>query len=151
MSVTKRQLLLEICESPGYIPAESSEIDRHMVALNAEGWIISRLDGWEATARALDEYPQFFSQPDIADPGSIRVISDASGRRAPDLVGTAGGAITPPSYTPEIAVSRLMLVLMQQHTLPEIEEIVNTARGSTTYHSSTQKDAATALVEKLLA
>lgn len=68
MSVTKRDVLLAICEHPGWQPTEqSSTIDRWLSDLQAEGWIVPRLDGWEASPAALDSYPDF-AQADIANP-----------------------------------------------------------------------------------
>lgn len=69
---TKRQVLIRICETPGWHPPEdSSSLDRFLEELVKEGWVISRLDGYEATADALDAYPRFDAQGDIADPTPI--------------------------------------------------------------------------------
>lgn len=65
---SKREILMAICEVPGWVPPEdSSSVDRSLAELQAEGWIAPRLDGFEATPQALDGYPQFYSQVDIAD------------------------------------------------------------------------------------
>jgi hypothetical protein len=67
--MTKRDVLLAICETPGWQPPEeSSTIDRHVQELAADGWILPRLDGWEASPKALDNYPRFDDYPAIADP-----------------------------------------------------------------------------------
>lgn len=65
--MTKREILLAICEAPGWQPAQpvSSSTERALGELHAEGWILPRIDGWEATPKAIDEYPDFI-QADIA-------------------------------------------------------------------------------------
>jgi hypothetical protein len=69
---SKRQVLLAICDTPGWHPPESSaSADRFLEELEREGWVISRLDGYEATPKALDAYPRFDEQGDIADPEPI--------------------------------------------------------------------------------
>lgn len=53
-------LLAEICDNPGWQPtAEQEEIARDMVE---GGWIIARLDGYEATPEALECYPHFWQE-----------------------------------------------------------------------------------------
>jgi hypothetical protein len=65
MTLTKREILKAICETPGWSPPARgtldalADIDRSLHALLAEGWIVSRIDGWEATANALEAYPHF--------------------------------------------------------------------------------------------
>ena len=66
--VTKREILIAICEQPGWAPPEDgSHTERYLEELQAEGWIAPRLDGWMATAKAMDEYPYFLDQADIAE------------------------------------------------------------------------------------
>ena len=66
--VTKREILIAICEQPGWAPPENgSHTERYLSELQAEGWITARLDGWMATAKAMDEYPYFIDQSDIAE------------------------------------------------------------------------------------
>jgi hypothetical protein len=68
VSTTKRQILIQICEIPGWqAPEDSSTIDRFLSELQNEGWVNARLGGYEATSQALDSYPQFLGQADIAD------------------------------------------------------------------------------------
>lgn len=67
--MTKRELLVNICENPGWSPAESSDVvDRHLSELRVDGWIADRLDGLEATPRALDAYPDFLGEGELANP-----------------------------------------------------------------------------------
>jgi hypothetical protein len=74
----KRELLLAICEQPGWIPDPDAALVDHLLAeLQQEGWIFIRLDGWEATPKALDRYPDFAGQDDIADPdGSVERVAE---------------------------------------------------------------------------
>lgn len=58
--MTKKEILIAICEVPGWAPThESSSIETTLRELHDEGWIIPRLDGWEATTTALEHYPHF--------------------------------------------------------------------------------------------
>lgn len=69
--MTKREVLLAICENPGWHPPKlenGSHMDVILTQLNREGWILPRLDGYEATPQALNEYPHFTSQVDLLDP-----------------------------------------------------------------------------------
>lgn len=67
MLSSKRQVLIGICETPGWQPPEeSSSIERWVSELQREGWVLPRLDGFEATPAALDAYPYFDAQADIA-------------------------------------------------------------------------------------
>lgn len=81
--MTKREVLIAICENPGWQPSEPGPA--LCVALDqlvSEGWVVQRLDnGYEVTDKALDEYPTFESQEDIANPESIRAIKDESGEK----------------------------------------------------------------------
>lgn len=65
--MTKREVLIAICEQPGWEPPDINGIERFLDELRAEGWITPRLDGWTGTARAMDEYPYFLDQDDIAE------------------------------------------------------------------------------------
>lgn len=59
--MTKLEILRTICEMPGWQPpTESSSIERYLQELLNEGLVIPRLDGWEATAEALECYPNFY-------------------------------------------------------------------------------------------
>jgi hypothetical protein len=79
----KRELLLAICETPGWQPpSDCASIERELSELAREGWILPRLDGWTASPRALDRYPTFTEQDDIADP-SGDVCADADARPVP--------------------------------------------------------------------
>lgn len=66
----KTGILIAICEAgPGWAPThESSSIERSLSELHREGWILPRLDGWEATPGALEYYPNFY----IDDDGEVR-------------------------------------------------------------------------------
>jgi hypothetical protein len=68
--MTKRSILVAICENPGWQPQQpvGQQVETFLNQLLDEGWITPRLDGWEATPQAIDEYPQFATQLDIADP-----------------------------------------------------------------------------------
>jgi hypothetical protein len=66
--MTKREVLLQVCENPGWEPPDVNGIERHLDELRSEGWILPRLDGWAATPRAMDAFPDFTQQADIADP-----------------------------------------------------------------------------------
>jgi hypothetical protein len=69
--LTKREVLLAICENPGWHPpamVNGSHMDAMLTQLKREGWILPRLDGYEATPQALNEYPHFTSQVDLLDP-----------------------------------------------------------------------------------
>lgn len=69
--MTKRDILLAICENPGWHPPATENGSRThtlLAALNEEGWILPRLDGYEATPKALTEYPVFPTQEDLIDP-----------------------------------------------------------------------------------
>jgi len=73
--VTKREVLIAICEEPGWEPPNINGIERYLDELRDEGWITPRLDGWTATGRAMDEYPYFLDQSDIAqEPPAPEVI-----------------------------------------------------------------------------
>jgi hypothetical protein len=70
--MTKREILIAICENPGWSPPEaSSSCERLLAELVAEEWIISRIDGYEASPKALTEYPVFrgtaMEDPDVGD------------------------------------------------------------------------------------
>lgn len=79
---TKREILLLICETPGWQPAQPvpASVERHLNELFSRGWIHPRLDGWEATGEALDAYPRFVTDPEIADPEAplpgVRAIAE---------------------------------------------------------------------------
>jgi hypothetical protein len=69
--MTKREVLISICENPGWSPAwpdPGSRVQEILTQLNEEGWILPRLDGYEATPKALTEYPHFASEEDLRDP-----------------------------------------------------------------------------------
>lgn len=67
-SLTKRDVLVGICEQPGWSPpGESSQIERWLSELQNDGLIVTRIDGWEATHIALDAYPRFEKWPEVAD------------------------------------------------------------------------------------
>lgn len=70
--MTKRELLIAICENPGWAPdgllSLGSSEERALSELITERWIENRLDGYEATPHALVEFPDFPSQEDIRDP-----------------------------------------------------------------------------------
>jgi hypothetical protein len=79
----KRVLLLAICETPGWQPGVHDEaVEPLLEQLSDEGWILPRLDGWTASPKALDRYPTFTDQDDIADPGGD-VCADADARPVP--------------------------------------------------------------------
>lgn len=66
--MTKREVLIEICENPGWEPPHHGNgVERHIDELQHEGWIITRLDGFTATSKALEGYPYFAEQADIAE------------------------------------------------------------------------------------
>lgn len=67
---SKRDVLLAICETPGWQPpADIISVADHLDQLFTEGWIAARQPhGYEATPKALDAYPRFAGQDDIADP-----------------------------------------------------------------------------------
>lgn len=66
--MTKRDVLLQICENPGWEPPnQGNGTERFVDELKVEGWIQSRLDGFHATAKAMDGYPAFAEQADIAE------------------------------------------------------------------------------------
>jgi hypothetical protein len=72
-----RELLLAICETPGWAPNEpSSIVERSLAELNANGWIMPRLDGWEATPAALDAYPDFRDEGDLENPNWVRAARE---------------------------------------------------------------------------
>jgi hypothetical protein len=83
--VTKREVLLAICELPGWAPPEdSAKVEVHLAELIREGWTCPRLDGYEATQQALDAYPAFPSQADLSDPYvTTEAVSPASGDTIP--------------------------------------------------------------------
>lgn len=63
--MTKVELLMAICETPGWNPAGSSSSESTALdQLVGEGYVVPRLDGYEATALALEHYPNFFVDPD---------------------------------------------------------------------------------------
>lgn len=66
---TKRELLLFICDYPGVTWDTPDEFKSRcgLTELLAEGWIMEMLGGFEPTAKALDQYPLFLEQADIAD------------------------------------------------------------------------------------
>lgn len=68
----KIETLRAICEEPGWQPPiECSSLERYLNELQREGWIIPRLDGWEASPDALSAYPHFVVDSDntvIAEP-----------------------------------------------------------------------------------
>lgn len=71
MTMTKRELLLRVCEQPGFVLPDSSALLQAAEELNREGWVSwsgMGEEGLEATSRALDAYPDFASQSDIAAP-----------------------------------------------------------------------------------
>lgn len=60
--VTKIELLTTICETPGWQPAQpvASHVETALGELRRDGWILPRLDGWEASPDALECYPNFY-------------------------------------------------------------------------------------------
>jgi hypothetical protein len=73
--MTKRELLISICENPGWHPiAHDASIERWLRELIEEGWIVPRLDGYEASARALTNFPDFVAQEEIAAPVSTTSV-----------------------------------------------------------------------------
>lgn len=72
--MTKRQILMAVCENPGWYPPSAVEVDdqqgaeQHLRVLLAEGWITHRLDGYEALPLALEHYPDFEGKGDLEDP-----------------------------------------------------------------------------------
>lgn len=77
--MTKREVLLAICETPGWSPPEpvGQQMESFLLQLSQEEWITVRLDGWEATPEALDAYPAFATQLDIADVSKAPVTTVA--------------------------------------------------------------------------
>ena len=66
--MTRREVLVAICESPGWAPPEaSSSLEQILRALRDERLIASRIDGWEATPQALAAYPDFIGHGDLED------------------------------------------------------------------------------------
>ncbi len=84
--MTKRAILIAICENPGWQPTQpiASHVETGLSELRDEGWIVPRLDGWEATGAALHAYPQFSTQLDIADPEATMRIAPSD---APTVAG----------------------------------------------------------------
>lgn len=79
--MTKREVLMAICENPGWHPPtleNGSQMHTYLTQLNEEGWILPRLDGFEATPKALKEYPAFVVQHDIRD---LNALDEAPGVR----------------------------------------------------------------------
>lgn len=66
--MTKREVLLQVCENPGWEPPDVNGIERWLDELRSEGWILPRLDGWAATPKAMDAFPDFREQLDITNP-----------------------------------------------------------------------------------
>lgn len=64
--MTKRELLMEVCEHPGYPPSGATDVqtDRLLRELAREGWIAAQQDGWFATPKALLLHPDFEEAPD---------------------------------------------------------------------------------------
>lgn len=66
--MTKREVLIEICENPGWEPPnQGNGTERFLDELKAEGWIQPSLSGFHATTKAMDGYPYFIEQADIAE------------------------------------------------------------------------------------
>jgi hypothetical protein len=65
----KRKVLLAIVESPGWSPPTGQEHVYEIVLaqLSAEGWIVPRMDGFEATALAVEKYPDFIGCGELAN------------------------------------------------------------------------------------
>jgi hypothetical protein len=77
--MTKREVLFAICENPGWHPPameDGSHMHTMLTQLNEEGWILPRLDGFEATPKALTEYPAFASQKDIRDLNAPNAVAE---------------------------------------------------------------------------
>lgn len=75
---TKRDIIMAICENPGWSPPwpdPGSFVQTALQQLVSEGWIVPRLDGYEATPQALAEYPAFTHQDDIRDPEATTVLA----------------------------------------------------------------------------
>jgi hypothetical protein len=55
----KRSILIQVCEMPGWTPPSNAGLrtETALEELSIDGWLIPRLDGWEATPQALREYP----------------------------------------------------------------------------------------------
>lgn len=72
MSVlTRREILTTIVENPGWEPPESSAVAQHVEELHDRGFIVPRRrGGWEATPKAIDNYPHFYDWPELRDPSS---------------------------------------------------------------------------------
>jgi hypothetical protein len=82
---TKRDIIMAICENPGWHPPMGdmgSYVETALQQLTTEGWIIPRLDGYEATPQALAEYPAFNHQDDIKDPQATQVMRAVHDPRA---------------------------------------------------------------------
>lgn len=91
----KIELLKTICENPGWQPAgiQTQSLDRWLDELQHEGWVVSRLDGWEATPTALTCYPNFAMNEETLQVRATAPelpVRDGSGRPV-ETIPQAGG------------------------------------------------------------
>lgn len=122
--MTKRELLLAICELPGWQPAQpvSTSVERGLKELKDAGLILGRLDGWEATSTAIDAYPVFEGHPDLFDADAV--------------------APAPPSPAPQAhphVVALFYLLLQDKMTIATGERLVQAAREHTPGESITDR------------
>jgi len=140
LAPTKREILTAICENPGWAPPMpvATSVQLAIDELRAEGWIIDRLDGHEATPRALAEYPDFYVQEDIRGPHA------SEPKRSPPVQAYPADTVS------IVRVAKMLSVLAQQTPMKQMLALIDESKKPWEPGSPLEQDLAIRMAQELM-